>query len=156
MLTLVRALAVLLLIFVASRCERRTSTAKTSHATRALPSLPLQLELPDDATVRGIGGGTVIVIHPGQRNPLRIEIKRADPDVFIERGAKKRSLTPQLQLIYREEVQAGGSGGDEATLDGELTFGSDRYRVTCHLQSEYAPSATDCLPVLATLRAMTR
>src|SRR5688572_15156461 len=156
MLMLVRGLAALLLILGGSRCDRRTSTAKISHATRALPSLPLQLELPDDATVQGLGGSAVIVIHPGHRNPLRIDIKRAEAAVFVEQGAKKRSLTPQLQLIYREQVLAGGSGGDEATLDGELTLGSDRYRVTCHMQSEYAPSATDCLPVLATLRSMTR
>lgn len=163
---LARSLAALLSIFAVGSCERLTSfgcaerSAKRALPTptpRSLSSLNLVADLPDDATVQEVPSGVVMVIHPGRRSPLRIDIKRAaDADALVGPDVKKRSLTPQLQLTYRERVEDGGSGGENAILDGELSFGGDRYRVTCQQQSEYSPTATACLPVLATLRPVTR
>lgn len=163
---LARSLAALLSIFAVGSCERLTSLgcaersamrALPSTTPRSLSSLKLVVDLPDDATAREVQSGIVMVIHPGHRNPLRIDIKRAaDADSFAGPDVKKRSLTPRLQLAYRERVEDGGSGGENTTLEGELSFGSDRYRVTCQQQSEYSPTTTACLPVLATLRPMTR
>lgn len=148
-------LAALLSIAVAAgSCDRRSATQSPLHP-RALSSLPLQLDLPDDVTVQESPGSVVIVIHPGRRTPLRIDIKRAaEAGPFDRTTAKTQSLNPHLQLAYHESVQPGGSGGEDATLDGELAVIGERYRVTCHQQSELNPSAQACLPILATLRPL--
>jgi hypothetical protein len=160
-----RSLAALLSLFAVGSCERLTSRGCTERLAvralptatpRSLPSLELVVDLPDDAMVQEGPSGIVMVLHPGHRNPLRIDLKRAaDVDVADWQDVKKRSLTPQLQLTYRERVQEGGSGGENAILDGELTSGGARYRVTYQQQSEYAQTASSCLPVLASLRPMT-
>ena len=160
-----RSLAALLSIFTVGSCERLTSLGCAERPAvrglptampRSLPALQLVVDLPDDATVQEGPSGVVMVLYPGHRNPLRIDLKRAaDAEVPAGQDVKKRSLTPQLQLTYRERVEEGGSGGENAILDGELTFGGVRYRVTCQQQAEYAKTASSCLPVLATLRPMT-
>lgn len=116
--------------------------------------LPLQVDLPSDAKVQPISGGIGIVIHPGRRSPLGIDIMHDDTrGAFLGTNAKTRALTPSLQLTYREQVLFSGSGGDEGGLDGVLTLATQTYRITCRQQSEWRPSAQGCLPVLATLRS---
>lgn len=148
----------LLVTLVSTSCERsRTNgtlpSSKVALTPRPLPSLPLQVDLPSDAKMQPISSGVSIVIHPGRRSPLSIDIVRDDTrGSFLGTNAKTRALTPSLQLIYCEHVLSGGSGGDEGVLDGVLTLASKTYRITCHQQSEWKPSAQACLPVLATLR----
>lgn len=148
-----RQLAALLSIMVTTgSCERR-STHQLPLRTYTLAGLALQLELPDDATVQESAGSVVIIVHPGRRTPLRIDLKRAAAaGAFDNTAAKRQALTANLQLVYRESVQPGGSGGEDAILDGELALFGERYRVTCQQQSESSPSAQACLPILATLR----
>lgn len=150
----IRFLASLLSIALATvACDRRSAPPAPLHP-RMLSALPLQLELPDDVSVQEAVSSVVIIVHPGRRTPLRIDIKSsAQASAFEPAGAKTQALTANLQLVYRESVQPGGSGGEDATLIGELTLGGERYRVTCQQQSELNPSAQACLPILATLRA---
>lgn len=102
--------------------------------------------------------GVNILIHPEQRAPLGIAIVRDDTSgSFRGTHTKTRALTPALQLTYHEEVlPAAGSGGEEYVLDGWLTLASQTSRITCRQQSERRSSAQACLPILATLRSVSR
>lgn len=148
----------LLVTLVSTSCERSQTNgslppSEVALTPQSLPSLPLQLDLPSDAKVQPISSGVSIVIHPGRRSPLSIDIVRDDTrGSSLGTNAKTRALTSSLQLTYREHVLSGGSGGDEGVLEGVLTLASKTYRITCHQQSEWKPSAQACLPVLATLR----
>lgn len=150
--------ASLVVTLVSTSCEHSRTNgslppSESALAPQSLPSLPLQVDLPSDAKVQPIPSGVRMVIHPGRRAPLSIDIVSDDTSgSFLGTNAKTRALTPSLQLTYREHVLSGGSGGDEGVLDGVLTVASKTYRITCHQQSEWKPSAQACLPVLATLR----
>lgn len=150
--------ASLLVTLLSTSCERSRTNgslppAEVALTPQSLPSLPLQVDLPNDAKVQSISSGVSIVIHPGRRSPLSIDIVRDDTrGSFLGANAKTRALTRSLQLTYREYVRSGGSGGDEGVLDGVLMLASKTYRITCHQQSEWRPSAQACLPVLAMLR----
>lgn len=151
----------LLTALAMASCDRaRTSVPAPDVALtpRALPSLPLQIGLPGDARLQPASGGVQILIHPGQRAPLQIDIVRDESGgAFLGADRKTRALTPSLQLTYHEKVvPTDGSGGDDHVLDGVLVLAGTSYRITCSQQAEWPASAQSCLPMLATLQALPR
>lgn len=151
----------LLVTLALASCERsRTSGSLPSSdvalAPRALPSLSLQIDLPSDSRVQPSASGVQIVVHPGQRAPLLLDIVRDDAGgSFLGASAKTRALTPSLQLSYHEKVlPAEGSGGEAHVLDGALTLAGKPYRITCSQQAEWPSAGESCLSLLATLRTL--
>ncbi len=151
---------ILLVTLALTSCERSRTSGNNSPSAvaltpQALPSLPLQIDLPRDAKVQPRSSGVNIVMNPGLRAPLSIDIRRDDTNgSFLGPNAKTLTLTSSLQLTYQEEVlPAEGSGGEEHVLDGWLTLAQKTYRITCSQQSESSSAAQACLPILATLRS---
>lgn len=155
-----RAFLLLTALTVGS-CERaRTSGSVPAPdgalTPRALPSLSLQIGLPGDARLQPAPGGVQILVHPGQRAPLQIDIVRDESGgAFLGGDRKTRALTPSLQLTYREKVlHTDGSGGDDHVLDGVVVLAGTSYRITCSQQAEWPAAAQSCLSMLATLQVL--
>lgn len=111
------------------------------------------IEVPQGAAVTSAEGADRVRLemHPGRRVPRTIVI---GPEV--EAGAsfpEEASLGEAGRVHYEVERAAGGSGGEEAVLTGEIELSGRRYQLSCHTQGELSePDATWCLERLATLR----
>lgn len=116
----------------------------------AVGSVTLEARLPASAKLvelRTQHEGIRIDFRPGGRQPHQIDITRgADPC-----GAKSCDQTRRMRngmlFKYRTETSSGGSGGEEAYLDGTLTVKGETFRLACRTQSEWSPRPEWCLDI---------
>lgn len=99
-------------------------------------------------------GPRLTVIEPGARTPHRLTL--APGGESAPGDATTIALADGAELRYRvRDLDGGGSGGDEAKLEGVLTANRETWSITCSHQAEWParPEATWCIPYLRSLRS---
>lgn len=128
------------------------ASAEAETRMFVLADRALSIEAPLEAELVVVGLTARLELRPGARTPKTIVIALDPADA--QAPAPEGALSAYTDYSYETALLPGGSGGDEAVLEGQWAFGGRRYRVTCRTQIEGATrdDATWCLPHLRSLR----
>ncbi len=96
--------------------------------------------------------GVVLIFNQSQRNPKTITLS-TDPFNFQDPqgNRKKESVSNGNELSYSLKQSEEGSGGLEATVQGELLTQKTSVYFSCNYQSENYFNPTWCLPLIRSL-----
>ncbi|MGH1350354.1 MAG: hypothetical protein ACRBBN_06045 [Methyloligellaceae bacterium] len=113
------------------------------------------IQLPPKASILSSEDKNLVMINlqAGTALSPRITIRKTFTGDASMPGGKSLKLRNAALLDYRVSATNVGAGQPEAFLNGHLTFGGQRYVVSCNIQSKFVTKthASWCVDYLATI-----